>query len=217
MDSRTAFLVHAVTIMLCAISLRYPFEFITTQCVAGLVAIYTLRELSERSQIFKTALAVTAVSILFYLSIDLIHGRTFMAPDAITRIDWTIYKHLVISGILLLFAYPLMYLLERLFGFTSNVTLVELSNINHPLLRTLSEVAPGTFQHSMQVSNLAAEVARKIGAKVQLVRTGALYPDIGKTVPSIPMTNSLPMRVPASSLATSVRANGWQRANGCRV
>lgn len=182
MDSRTAFLVHAVTIMLCAISLRYPFEFITTQCVAGLVAIYTLRELSERSQIFKTALAVTAVSILFYLSIDLIHGRTFMAPDAITRIDWTIYKHLVISGILLLFAYPLMYLLERLFGFTSNVTLVELSNINHPLLRTLSEVAPGTFQHSMQVSNLAAEVARKIGAKVQLVRTGALYHDIGKTV-----------------------------------
>ena len=182
MDSRTAFLVHAATIMLCAISLRYPFEFITTQCVAGLVAIYTLRELSQRSQIFKTAIAVTALSILFYLSIDLIHGRTFMAPDSLTRIDWSIYKHLIVSGILLLFAYPLMYLLERLFGFTSTVTLVELSNINTPLLRTLSEVAPGTFQHSMQVSNLAAEVARKIGAKEQLVRTGALYHDIGKTV-----------------------------------
>ena len=182
MDSRTAFLIHAVTIMLCAISLRYPFEFITTQCVAGLVAIYTLRELSERSQIFKTAIAVTAVSLLFYLSIDLIHGRTFMPDDNFIRIDWSIYKHLIVSGILLLFAYPLMYLLERLFGFTSNVTLVELSNINHPLLRTLSEVAPGTFQHSMQVSNLAGEVARKIGAKVQLVRTGALYHDIGKTV-----------------------------------
>lgn len=182
MDSRTAFLVHAVTIMLCAISLRYPFEFITTQCVAGLVAIYTLRELSQRSQIFKTAIAVTAASLFFYLSIDLVHGRSFMAPDSITRIEWSIYKHLVVSGVLLLFAYPLMYLLERVFGFTSNVTLVELSNINHPLLRTLSEVAPGTFQHSMQVSNLAAEVARKIGAKVQLVRTGALYHDIGKTV-----------------------------------
>ena len=182
MDSRTAFLVHASTIMLCAISLRYPFEFITTQCVAGLVAIYTLRELSQRSQIFKTTIAVTAASILFYLSLDLIHGRTFMSPDSLTRIDWSIHKHLLVSGVLLLFAYPLMYLLERVFGFTSNVTLVELSNINHPLLRTLSEVAPGTFQHSMQVSNLAAEVARKIGAKVQLVRTGALYHDIGKTV-----------------------------------
>lgn len=182
MDSRTAFLIHAVTILLCAISLRYPFEFITTQCVAGLVAIYTLRELSQRSQIFKTTLAVTSASILFYLSIDLIHGRTLGGIDSLTRIDWTIYKHLIISGVLLLFAYPLMYIFERLFGFTSNVTLVELSNINHPLLRTLSEVAPGTFQHSMQVSNLAAEVARKIGAKVQLVRTGALYHDIGKTV-----------------------------------
>ncbi|MBO4800857.1 MAG: HDIG domain-containing protein [Bacteroidaceae bacterium] len=182
MDSRTAFMVHAGTIMLCAISLRYPFEFITTQCVAGLVAIYTLRELSQRSQIFKTAIAVTAASLFFYLSIDLIHGRSFLSVDTIGRIDWSFYKHMIISGILLLFSYPLMYLLERAFGFTSNVTLVELSNINNALLQRLSEVAPGTFQHSMQVSNLASEVARKIGAKVQLVRTGALYHDIGKTV-----------------------------------
>ncbi len=180
MDSRTAFMAHAATIMLCAIALRYPYEFIATQCVAGLVAIYSLRELSERSQLFKTSIVVTAAAILFYLSIELLHGHTFLGGDSLTRIDWSIYKHLIISGILLLFAYPLMFLLERAFQFTSNVTLVELSNLNRELLRRLSEVAPGTFQHSIQVSNLAAEVARKIGAKSQLVRTGALYHDIGK-------------------------------------
>jgi putative nucleotidyltransferase with HDIG domain len=94
--------------------------------------------------------------------------------------EFAIYQHIIFSGIVLLFAYPLMYLIERFFGFTSNVTLVELSNVNRELLRKLSEEAPGTFQHSMQVSNLAAEVALKIGAKSQLVRTGALYHDIGK-------------------------------------
>ena len=179
MDSRTAFITHAATILLCAISLRYPFEFIATQLVAGLVAIYTLRELSTRSQIIRTALLVTAAALMVYLSIELIHGRTILGNDP-TRVDWNIYKHIIIGGVLLLFAYPLMYFLEKIFGFTSNVTLVELSNVNNDLLRQLSEVAPGTFQHSLQVANIAAEVALKIGAKSQLVRTGALYHDIGK-------------------------------------
>lgn len=180
MDSRTAFTTHVAAVLLSAVALKYPFEFISTQLVAGMVAIYTLRELSERSQIIRTAVLVTLAAWAVYFSIDLMHGKLPMGGDSVRGIDWTIYKHIAASGLLLLFAYPLMAALERLFGFTSNVTLVELSNINRPLLHRLSEVAPGTFQHSMQVSNLAAEVARKIGAKSQLVRTGALYHDIGK-------------------------------------
>lgn len=181
LDSRTAFITHVATILLCALCLRYPFEFIITQMVAGMVAIYSLRELSTRSQIIRTAVLVTLASLIVYFAVDLIHGRTLLGDDSLTNIDWRLYKHLFASGVLLIFAYPLMYFLEKIFGFTSNVTLVELSNINNnDLLRQLSEVAPGTFQHSMQVANLAAEVAMKIGAKSQLVRTGALYHDIGK-------------------------------------
>ena len=180
MDSRTAFITHVATILLCAVALKYPFEFITTQCVAGLVAIYCLRELSERSQIIRTAFLVTLAAIAIYFGIELIHGKTLVHGNSVTALDYPIYEHLLISGVLLMFAYPLMYGLEKMFGFVSNVTLVELSNINRDVLRRLSEVAPGTFQHSMQVSNLAAEVAMRIGAKSQLVRTGALYHDIGK-------------------------------------
>lgn len=106
---------------------------------------------------------------------ELIHTKDF------SELDYSMYIHIIINGIFLLFAYPLLFLLEKAFGFTSNVTLVELSNINNEILRKMSEVAPGTFQHSMQVANLAAEVANRIGAKSQLVRTGALYHDIGKT------------------------------------
>ena len=180
MDSRTAFFVHVGTVMLSAVALRYPFEFISTQLVAGLVAIYSLRDLSERSQIFRTAILVTLSLLVCYMSIDLLQGRTLFSDDVSQLADRRIYLHMIISGLLLLFAYPLMYLLERIFGFTSNVTLVELSNVNRELLRRLSQQAPGTFQHSMMVSNLAAEVANKIGAKAQLVRTGALYHYIGK-------------------------------------
>ncbi len=174
MDSRTAFVTHVATILLCAITLKTPFEFIATQLVAGMVAIYSLRELSQRSQLVRSAFYVTLASLIFYLGIELIHTKDFSA------LEYRMYIYIVINGILLLFAYPLLFLLEKAFGFTSNVTLVELSNINNELLRKMSEVAPGTFQHSMQVANLAAEVANRIDAKSQLVRTGALYHDIGK-------------------------------------
>ena len=108
------------------------------------------------------------------MSMELIHEKDF------ARLEYGMYIYIIINGILLLFAYPLLFLFEKVFGFTSNVTLVELSNTNNELLKRLSEVAPGTFQHSMQVANLATEVANKIGAKALLVRTGALYHDIGK-------------------------------------
>ncbi|MBQ7181303.1 MAG: HDIG domain-containing protein [Bacteroidaceae bacterium] len=176
MDSRTAFITHTLTILTCAIALRHPFEFVLTQVVAGLVAIYSLRQLSQRSELFRSAAAVTLAALGTYLCIDALQGN-FFTTDGVDR--WT-YIYLCIAGILSLISYLLLIPIERIFGFTSTVTLVELSNINNEVLRRLSEEAPGTFQHSMQVANLAAEVANRLGAKSQLVRTGALYHDIGK-------------------------------------
>lgn len=174
LDSRTAFTAHVITILICSITLRYPHEFILLQIMGGLVAIYSLRELSQRSQLFRSAILIVASYALLYFAIELIQ------ENDISKLNLSMYIYFIINGVLLLFTYPLLFLLEKTFGFTSNVTLVELSNINNSLLRQMSEIAPGTFQHSMQVANLAAEAANKIGANSQLVRTGALYHDIGK-------------------------------------
>lgn len=176
LDSRTAFMAHVTIILLCSITLRFPHEFILLQVVAGMVAIYSLRELFQRSQLLRTALVVFISYALLYFAFELIH------EDDLTKLNTRMYIYFMINGILLLFAYPLLFLLEKIFGFTSDVTLVELSNINNSLLREMSEVAPGTFQHSLQMANLAAAAANKIGGKSQLVRTGALYHDIGKMV-----------------------------------
>ena len=174
MDSRTAFLTHVTLVLICAVMLQHPFEFIVMETVAGLVAISSLRELSQRSQLFKTAIFVTIACIAVNLAFDWMHSY------GLTEIDYSYYNYLIANGIMLLFAYPLLYLIEKAFGFTSDITLIELSNTNNEVLRTMSEVAPGTFNHSIQVANLAGEIANKIGAKAQLVRTGALYHDIGK-------------------------------------
>lgn len=173
-DSRTAFITHVVMVFICAAALRYQFDFIVIQVLAGLVAIYSLREMSSRAQVFKTALLVFIATCFTYFTLRLMQsGTTF-------NLDASMYSHFMINGVLLLLAYPLMYVVEKAFGFTSNVTLIELSNTNGVLLRRLSEEAPGTFQHSITVSNLAAEIANRIGANSTLVRTGALYHDIGK-------------------------------------
>ena len=174
MDSRTAFITHVIMILLSAVAVKYQYEFIIIQLVAGLVAIYSLRELEKRSQIFLTAVLVTITSSLIYLAIQLIQNDDF------SNLDSTMYVYFAVNGFLLLFAYPLMLVIEKTFGFISAVTLFELSNTNNELLRRMSEVASGTFQHSINVGNLGAEIANKIGAKAQLVRTGALYHDIGK-------------------------------------
>ena len=176
LDSRTAFVAHIIIVLLCSITLRYPYEFIVLQIGAGMAAIYSLRELSQRSQLFRTAVIVFACYALLYFAFALIQD------DELTKLNTRMYIYFGINGILLLFAYPLLFVLEKTFGFTSNVTLVELSNINNSLLRKMSEIAPGTFQHSLQMANLAAEAANRIGANSQLVRTGALYHDIGKTL-----------------------------------
>ena len=174
LDSRTAFLTQVVTILICSICLRYPHEFILLQLTAGLVAIFSLRELSQRSQLFRTAILVILTYVAVYFAFELI------TENDLSKLNGSMYTYFVVNGVLLLFTYPLLFLVEKTFGFTSNVTLVELSNINNSLLRRMSETVPGTFQHSMQVANLATEVANKIGAKALLVRTGALYHDIGK-------------------------------------
>ena len=174
MDSRTAFVTHVTMVLICAAVVRYQYEFIIIQLVAGLVAIYSLRELLRRAQVFRTAILVSCSSALVYFAMQMMQDTDFM------KIDRDMYYHFAVNGVLLLLAYPLMYLIEKMFGFVSNVTLFELSNTNRGLLRDLSEIAPGTFQHSITVGNLAAEIANKIGANSLLVRTGALYHDIGK-------------------------------------
>ena len=176
LDSRTAFMAHVAIILICSITLQYPYEFILLQLLTGMAAIFSLRELSQRSQLFRTAFIVFACYALLYFAFELI------LEDDLTKLNTRMYIYFGINGVMLLFAYPLLFALEKIFGFTSNVTLVELSNINNSLLREMSEIAPGTFQHSLQMANLAAEAANRIGAKSQLVRTGALYHDIGKMV-----------------------------------
>ena len=174
MDSRTAVMAHAAVVLICASILQRPLEFIAVQLAAGLTAVFSLRELSSRSQLFWTAIVTTMMAMLTNLSIFLIRHNDF------SSIDGGEYVFLAISGIVLFCSYPMLYLIEKFFGFISDITLIELSDMNKVLLRRMSEVAPGTFQHSIQVGNLAAEIARKIGGNPQLVRTGALYHDIGK-------------------------------------
>ena len=184
MDSRTAFMAHTVMILICASILQYPLQFIAVEIVGGLAAIFSLRELSSRSQLFWSALIIAAVCILTDLSLE------WIQTSDVTKINISKFNYLVINGLVLFCSYPLLYLIEKAFDFTSNITLIELSDMNKPLLRKMSEVAPGTFQHSIQVGNLAAEIANKIGAKSQLVRTGAMYHDIGKITNPIYFTEN---------------------------
>ena len=174
MDSRTAFLTHVSLVMICALAVQKQFDFIVIELTGGLVAIYTLRELARRSQIFIAAITVSGIQCLTYFALQLI------AMQSMQDFDTQMIYHFIASAVLLLLAYPLMFVVEKMFGFVSAVTLFELSDTNKALLRRLSEVAPGTFQHSITVGNLAAEIASKIGAKSLLVRVGALYHDIGK-------------------------------------
>lgn len=178
MDSRTAFMTMVCSVILSSLALHSNYEFVVVQFMSGMTAIYALRDLTERSQLLRVALAVFVTSSAIMSGYDLSQGIEF------SHLDRSMYVYNAVNGVLLLFAYPLLYMIEKLFGFTSSVTLVELSNTNNSVLRRMSKVAQGTFVHSLQVANLAAEVADKIGAKPQLVRTGALYHDIGKMLNS---------------------------------
>ncbi len=174
MDSRTALYTFLIEIFICAILPTFALEFIFVQFVAGVVAIDSLNDLARRSQLIRTALFILLSYCLSYVAIEL------MTSGSIENLRPRMFGLFAINAVAVSFCYVLIFIFERIFGFTSRVTLVELSDINNPLLRELSEECPGTFQHSMQVSNLSAEAARRIGANVQLVRAGALYHDVGK-------------------------------------
>jgi len=176
LDSRTAFAFHTGMILIASLSLSYPYEFILLELIGGMVAVQTTRELTQRSQIVTTMIVIILVQEIIHLAYELLSDSAF-SWSSIERYE---FIFILIGGIMLLFAYPLLWVVEKFFGFTSEMTLVELSNTNSPLLKKLTEEAPGTFQHSIQVATLASNIASKIGANVQLVRTGALYHDIGK-------------------------------------
>lgn len=173
-DSRTAFMTHVVQIFICSTMLQAPHIFMLIEIAGGFAAIVSLRELTARSQLFRTVFFVLLSQAMVCFAYELI------SENDITKLNLSMYIYFLINGALLLSTYPLMFAIEKIFGFTSAVTFIELSNINNELLYKLSQDAPGTFQHSMQVGNLAAEAARRVGANSIEVRTGALYHDIGK-------------------------------------
>lgn len=173
-DTRTAFFTHIIVVLLTLIVVAVPLEFVLLQIPAGMITIFISKDLENRSQLIKCALAIFAIYCLIYLSYGL------MLDGDVVVVDKWMFLWFGINGIFLLFAYPFIYLIEKLLGFTSNVTLLELSNTNNTVLRKLSEEAPGTFQHVLQVSNLSADIAAALGANALLARTGALYHDIGK-------------------------------------
>ena len=162
-----------ISILLCAFAVPYPLEFIFLQMAVTVTAINNMKELVRRSQLLRCVILIYVTYCFTYTGYTLIFEEW-------TKLDPQLFFYLGINCVLLFFTYLLIYLLEKVFGFVSTVTLVELSDINLPIFRQLSEICPGTFQHSMQVSNLATEAADSIGAQAQLVRTGAWYHDIGK-------------------------------------
>ena len=174
LDSRTALFLHFTTILISSIVVPAPVEFFFIQIVVGMVAISSLGDMTRRAQLVQTAAWILAAQVIAYTAIS------FAQTGAINAINPWMYLYFVICALLTIGCYGLIYTFEKLFRFISSITLVELTDINSELLHTLAERAPGTFQHSMQVSNLAAEAAKAIGANALLVRTGALYHDIGK-------------------------------------
>ena len=173
-DTRLALFVHFITLLIVGFLAPNGFEFILLQFSAGIIAIISLKVLTKRSQLFITA----AYIFLTYSSLHL--GMELLQNGELSSIDYDTFSYFALNGLLLLFTYPLVYIIEKSFGFLSDVTLIELSDANNDLLRELAEKAPGTFQHSLQVGNLAEAAIQKIGGNPLLVRTGALYHDIGK-------------------------------------
>lgn len=173
-DGRTALMVAMVATLVCAAITSFPLEFIFLQFCASGAAVYSLRELSQRSQLLRTAGFVACTYLPAYIALELLMNGTFEG------FSWHMIAYLIVNSGLTLMTYVLMSAVERMFGFISVVTLVELADTNNPLLRKLNDECPGTFQHSLSVSNLASDAAKRIGANEQLVRAGALYHDIGK-------------------------------------
>lgn len=173
-ELRLALFIHIINVFLTASLVPNPYEFIILQIIAGLVVLFSLKNLRRRSQFFMTALIIFIAYSLIFFSVEI-----YKVGD-ISQFDWLAFRFFAMNAVLTLFAYPLIYLFEKIFGFISEVTLIEMTDMNNKLLRDLADKAPGTFQHSMQVANMAEAAIHKIGGHELLVRVGALYHDIGK-------------------------------------
>jgi len=173
-DTRVALFVHIITVLLISCMAPNQFEFAFIQLLGGMVAIFSIVNMRNRSQIFISAALIFLIYSVAFIGLTIIQQG---GNDAITSTDFAWFG---ISALLTLFSYPLIFIFEKIFGFISDVSLLELSDTNGKLLRELASRAPGTFQHSLQVANLAEEAIYKIGGNSLLVRTGALYHDIGK-------------------------------------
>ena len=173
-DIRYALFVHMITLLLAGFWVPNSYQFVLMNFLAGLVGVFSLRSYYKRGILFYTATFVFACYALIYILLSI------MQEGDISQINWINVLWLLGNGLLILTVYPLVFLFERIFGFLSDATLFELSDTNQPLLRKLAEKAPGTFQHSMQVANLAEEAILKLGGNSLLIRAGAMYHDIGK-------------------------------------
>ncbi len=175
-DDHTSFFVHIVTVLICSlVASSHQAEFIIMQFLAGIIAIISVKELTKRNQLVRCAAFIFLAYCVTYIAMTLINDGDF------GKLDKFYFAYFLINCVILSFAFLIIPIVEKAFGFTSSMTLLELADINNPLMRQLSTNCPGTFQHSLQVANLAGEAALKIGANMQLVRAGALYHDIGKT------------------------------------
>lgn len=175
-DDHTSFFVHIVTVLISSlIASSHQAEFIIMQFLAGIIAIISIKELTKRTQLVRCAAFIFMAYCITYVAMTLIGEGDF------NKIDKYYFGYFLINCVILSFAFLIIPIVEKMFGFTSSMTLLELADINNPLLRQLSTECPGTFQHSLQVANLGGEAALKVGANMQLVRAGALYHDIGKT------------------------------------
>ncbi len=175
-DSRTAQMTHIITVLMCSLMVPFPFEFIILQFMTCMMVIFILKDLTKRSQLIQCSFYVLLVYAIVYIGLVMVQEGDW------SKINWRMFTYFGINFVFLMFTYALIYIIEKLFGYISNVTLVELSDINNSILRELSEKCPGTFQHSLQVSMLGTAAATKVRANPQLIRTGALYHDIGKMV-----------------------------------
>jgi putative nucleotidyltransferase with HDIG domain len=173
-DARLGLFTHVLTVLLLGYIVPDSFEFIYLHIIAGIVTILTVSELYKRASLFISVAQITLIYMLTYFAFSIIKEGNA------SQINWTYFMLFAANGLLSFLSIILIYMYEKIFGLVSDVTLLELSNTNTKLLRELNEKAPGTFQHSMQVANLAEAAANEIGANSMLVRTGALYHDIGK-------------------------------------
>ena len=173
-DARLGLFVHVLTVLLLGFIVPNSFEFLFLQIIAGIVTILTVSELSKRANLFISVGQITFIYMIGYLAFYIIQEGN------VQFIQWENFAYFLLCGLVTLFAFPLIYIYEKIFGLVSEVSLLELSNTNSKLLKELSNKAPGTFHHSLNVANLAEAAANEIGANSMLVRVGALYHDVGK-------------------------------------